>query len=729
MKLLRIALPVPLYREFDYTSPDATADDAGRLVRVRLGPRRLLGVVVSNPAHSDVVPESLVAIDGFADELPRVPDDVLALARFAADYYQFPLGMTLQHAVPPRGRRESAHAARPPVAYRMTARGLAALDTLPARAPLQRALAAEFSTHGVRSREALLSALPTCGPLLRRWLANGWLSANAAEETPGHDGHSALPALSGAQQIAVEAIVAASDRFQPFLLRGITGSGKTEVYLASAAERIAAGGQVLMLVPEINLTPQLADRIRRALPGIRIAMLHSHLGDAQRLDAWRQAANGSAQLVLGTRLAAFAPLPRLALIVVDEENDLSYKQQDGLRYSARDLAVYRARLRNVPIVLGSATPSMETLWQARRGRYRLLTLDERAGGGKPPAIRLIPQRGQDSSGGLTPPLVEEIAKRLDRKEQSLLFINRRGYSPSLLCVECAWAANCVRCSARLVVHLVQRCLRCHHCGHEEPLPRTCPACGNQDLLPLGYGTQRLEGALREAFPDARIARIDADSTRRRGSWPELLKAILAGELDIMIGTQMLVKGHDFPLLTLVGILGADNALYSADFRATERLYAQLTQVAGRAGRARLPGEVLVQTDFPNHPLYRALVTNDDHAHIEALFAERRQLGLPPYSRLALLRAESRERADAEGFLAAANEQGLRLAGLGSSLRVFAPVPARMARRAGVERAHILVQSAVAGPLQDFLSRWRAWIVDNAPRNVRWSIDVDPQDIE
>ncbi|MEO7761647.1 MAG: primosomal protein N' [Casimicrobiaceae bacterium] len=729
MNLLRVALPIPLHRSFDYSCAEATGDDRGRLVRVKLGPRRMVGVVIANPEKSEVDPESLIAIEGFADDLPRLPEDILALATFAADYYQFPLGMALQHAVPPRGRRPEQAVARAPTAYRVTDVGLQAVEALPGRAHRQRAVAHRFADRSVIQRAELLAAEPTAAPLLRKWLADGWIVPAEAVGRADGPGAVCLPPLSKAQQSAVDAIDAAAGRFEPFLLHGVTGSGKTEVYLADAAATIGRGGQVLMLVPEINLTPQLAGRIQTALPAARIVLLHSHLSDAQRLDAWRLAASGRAQFILGTRLAVFAPLPRLGLIVVDEEHDVSYKQQDGLRYHARDLAVYRARMNAIPVVLGSATPSLETLRQVRRRRYRLLSLNQRAGGGTTPVVRLIAQRTERSAGPLSTPIIDGIRQRLERGEQSLLFINRRGFSPSLLCVECAWAAQCERCSARLVVHLAEKCLRCHHCGHQEALTGTCPVCGNQDLLPLGFGTQRLESALRDQFPAARIARVDADSTRRKGAWQELLLAILGGELDILIGTQMMVKGHDFPRLTLVGILGADNALYSADFRATERLYAQLTQVAGRAGRAELAGEVLIQTDFPAHPLYRAMITHDQAAHIESLFAEREQLGLPPFSRLALLRAEARARPVTDAFLATAHGIAVELATEFSGVRVNAPVPARMARRAGFERGHVLVQSGSAPKLHSFLSGWRAWLTDNAPRDVRWSIDVDPQDVD
>jgi primosomal protein N' (replication factor Y) (superfamily II helicase) len=729
MNLLRVALPVPVYREFDYLAPDTGAESLGRCVRVKLGPRRLIGVVVATPGESAVPRETLLSIEGYAEDLPQVPLDVLALARFAADYYQYPLGLTLQHAVPPRGRQSAPVRAEQPAAYRLTEAGAAGIRSLPARARRQFELAAALQGRQSVPRAELLNGAPSSRALLGRWLASGWIEGVPADPDPQRNGTVILPDLNTGQSAAVQAIVATAGSFRPFLLHGVTASGKTEVYLSAAAAAIANGQQVLMLVPEINLTPQLADRIRRALPFARIVELHSNLADAQRLAAWREAAEGTAQLVLGTRLAVFAPLPRLGLIVVDEEHDTSYKQQDGLRYVARDLAVYRARLRKAPIVLGSATPALETLWQTRRGRYRLLSLSDRAIAGASPSIRLVPQRDRQTAGGIAAALRAAIEARLGRGEQSLLFINRRGYAPSLLCAACAWAAHCHRCSARLVVHLEEKCLRCHHCGYEEPIANACPQCGNQDLLPLGFGTQRLEAALREFFPTARIARIDADSTRRKGSWTALLGAILGRELDILVGTQMMVKGHDFPGLTLVGVLGADNALYSADFRATERLFAQLTQVAGRAGRADLPGEVIIQTDFPGHALYQSLVRHDYHAHAEAVLAERRQLELPPYTRLALLRAEAAQRTAIERFLAAAHVQGREIAAGFAGVRVFQAVAARMARRAGFERAHILVQCATTKPLQGFLGAWREWLTGHAPRSVRWGIDVDPQELD
>jgi len=535
------------------------------------------------------------------------------------------------------------------------------------------------------------------------------------------------PALNPDQQVALAGALFGSSQFAPSLLQGVTGSGKTEVYFAAAAHIIGAGRQALLLVPEINLTPQLQQRIATALPGARVAVLHSALSASERLDHWLAAARGDAQLVVGTRLAVFAPLPRLGLIVVDEEHDASFKQQDGVRYHARDVAIYRARLRDVPIILGSATPALESYAAARRGRYRRLLLPRRASArATMPAVSLVPNRSPDTHEGMGPRLRAAIAERISRGEQTLLFINRRGFAPSLLCAGCGWKAQCPRCAARLVVHRTEATLRCHHCGHSEPVPRSCPECGNQDLLPLGFGTQRLERALSELHPASRILRVDRDSTQRKGAFATMRTAIAAGDVDILVGTQMLAKGHDFPRLTLVGVLGADNALYSADFRATERLFALLEQVAGRAGRGVLPGEVIVQTDFPDHPLYAALVLHDYDRFAQALLSERELLGLPPFAHLALLSAEAASRASVDTFLGHAVEQGRSLvASHALRCEVYPPVAATIARRAGLERGQVLVQSATRSALHDFLPRWRAELERTGPRRVRWNLDVDP----
>jgi len=548
-----------------------------------------------------------------------------------------------------------------------------------------------------------------------------------ARQPPEHAYAARVSALNAEQLAAVDAALPQPLAFAPSLLQGVTGSGKTEVYLAAAARVIAAGRQVLLLVPEINLTPQLVERVASALPGVATALLHSRLAAGERRRHWTAAASGAAQLVVGTRLAVFTPLPRLGLIIVDEEHDASYKQQDLVRYHARDVAVYRARLRAVPVLLGSATPSLETYAQARRGRYRWLKLSRRATAqASMPAVRLVPNRGPQNVEGIGPALQQALAGRLERGEQSLLFINRRGFAPSLLCVACGWKAMCPRCAARLVVHRDAGRLCCHHCGHAAAIPASCATCGNQDLLPLGSGTQRLENAVRRMHPGARVVRVDRDSTRRKGAFADMRDAIAAGDVDILIGTQMLAKGHDFPRLTLVGVLGADNALYSAEFRATERLFALLEQVAGRAGRGAVAGEVLVQTDFPDHPVYEALVSHDFDRFAASLLAEREALGLPPFAHLALLSAEARQVSAVNAFLAQATRRGRALAAAqAAGCEVYAPVPASLSRRAGLERAQVLVQSRDRRLLQEFLPQWRAEIEQIGARRVRWSLDVDP----
>jgi len=565
--------------------------------------------------------------------------------------------------------------------------------------------------------EALALAVPPPGQRTRRLPPVAGVSRDAA----------AVRMPNAQQQAATDAIDAARGAFVPFLLQGITGSGKTDVYLGAAQRAIAAGGQVLVLVPEINLTPQFEARVQAALPGHRAVTLHSGLPDGARRAHWLAAANGEADLILGTRLAVFCPAPRLALVVVDEEHDASYKQQDGVRYHARDVAVWRAHARAVPIVLGSATPSLESYAHAEAGRYRRLSLPRRADPRAAlPVPRFVANRDARAHDGIAGPLWDALAACLARGEQSLVFVNRRGFAPSLKCASCAWEAQCPRCSARLTLHREPPMLRCHHCGHAERVPRSCPECGNVDLAALGFGTQRLARALAETFPAARIARVDRDSTRARGAFAAMRAGIEAGTVDLMIGTQMLAKGHDFPRLTLVGVLGADNALYSADFRATERLFALLTQVAGRAGRAGQPGEVIVQTDFPTHPVYAALAQNDYDRYARALLDERRMAELPPATHAALLTAEAHRREDVDAALAAAHAAGKSLAAAaGEPVTLFAPVPALLARRAGFERGQMVVQSERRGALHAFLAQWREPLDALAGKRVRLALDVDP----
>ena len=591
-----------------------------------------------------------------------------------------------------------------------------------ARLPAEIMELAEFAGAYYQAPPGMAFALVT-PPLVRARASN----REAMAASPATDELRPRHALNPPQRAAVDAIVAAHRSFAPMLLHGITGSGKTDVYLAAAAHFVAQGEQVLILVPEINLTPQFEQHVAAALPGVATATLHSRLAAGARRKHWDAAANGTARIVLSTRLGVFAPLPQLALIVVDEEHDDSYKQQDGVRYHARDLAVWRARKRSVPIVLGSATPSLETWARAKASRYRTLALPQRADTrAKLPEIRFAPVRGQETRDGLSRELRDALAARLAAGEQSLLFINRRGFAPSLKCAACAWESECPRCSARLVVHRAPERLRCHHCGHVERPPRACPECGNVDLLPVGFGTQRLEQTIRALYPTARVARVDRDTTRAKDAFANVRQRVEDRELDILVGTQMLAKGHDFPRLTLVGVLGADNALYSADFRATERLAALLMQVAGRAGRAELAGTVIVQTDFPDHPVYRALATHDYDRFADELLRERDAAQLPPASHVALLVAEAHARADVDRFLDDAVDRARAVQGSADVVEVFPPVPPTMARRAGFERGQVLVQSLRRAALHAFLPQWRdAVAASPASTRVRWALDVDP----
>jgi primosomal protein N' (replication factor Y) len=566
--------------------------------------------------------------------------------------------------------------------------------------------------------QVIALALP---PLLRR----GKLPRPVRERAAQAAAAPTKPQLLPEQEAALKAILLA-EGFQTFLLHGITGSGKTEVYLRAIDEVIAQGGQAALLVPEIALTPQLEQRVSERFPDARVVSAHSGVADSARARGFLAALEGRADVVLGTRLSVFTPLPKLRLIVVDEEQDGSFKQQEGLRYSARDVAIFRAKQLDIPIVLGSATPSLETFHHAASGRYRLLELSRRAvAAALLPQVRTVDTRKEKLRDGLSAALIDALGERLQRGEQSLVFLNRRGYAPVLACPACGWVSRCRRCAANLVVHLADRRLRCHHCGLETAIPRACPDCGNQDVHPFGRGTQRLESSLAERFPDARILRIDRDSASTPKKWQAMLAAIHGGRVDILIGTQMLAKGHDFPRLTLVGAVGADAALFAADFRAPERLFSQLMQVGGRSGRAELPGEVLIQTEYPEHPLYRALAEHDYRSFAEAQLAERRQAGLPPFSFQALLRAEARTMAAALDWLAAARQA----AGEASPVTLYDPVPMRLSRLMSLERAQLLVESASRPALQGFLARWMEELQAlKMPGELRWHLDVDPLEL-
>ena len=636
------------------------------------------GVIVELATASEQPGGKLKELAAILRDMPALPTEWLALCEFCARYYQTPLGEVTAFALPPMLRRGKLP--------RM--KKVAESPSVFSQAPSARNTVSGASAGDIRS---------------------------APPE---------LPQLMAAQQAAVEAI-AGVDGFHALLLHGVTGSGKTEVYLRAIDAVLARGGQALMLVPEIALTPQLEGRVAARFPRAHIVCANSGMADAARARGFIEALSGHAEIVLGTRLAVFIPLPRLQLIIVDEEHDVSFKQQDGLRYSARDVAVWRAHQLNIPIVLGSATPSLETFHHASTGRYQMLELPERAVAEAMPVVRIVDTRREKLQEGLSAALLAGLQLRLERGEQSLVFLNRRGYAPVLACPPCGWISRCRRCAANLVVHLADQRLRCHHCGFEAPIPRACPDCGNVDLLPFGRGTQRLETMLAERFPEARVLRIDRDSASTPKKWQALLATIHAGEADILVGTQMLAKGHDFPLLTLVGAVGADAALFAADFRAPERLFAQLMQVGGRSGRADLPGEVLIQTEYPDHPLYQALVDHDYVRFARAQLGERRVAGFPPFSFQAMLRAEARSIEQSLAFLAAARAAAEALA---DGVTLYDPVPMRMQRLMTLERGQLLVESASRPALQAFLAAWMEQLYGlKMPAGLRWHLDVDPLD--
>lgn len=582
----------------------------------------------------------------------------------------------------------------------------------------------------------LKSLSATAGLQLKALVAEGWVESFARSGDPllnpppqaweeanvkGHIFHGAHT-LTGEQQQAVDAVTAVQG-YACFLLHGITGSGKTEVYVHLMHEVLRRGGQVLLLVPEINLTPQLENYFHSRFPDVSLVSLHSGLSEGERLHNWQQAQAGAAQIVLGTRLAVFAELPGLALIIVDEEHDSSFKQQDGLRYSARDVAVFRANQRGVPIVLGSATPSLESYHNAQTGRYRMLRLTGRAlAAARLPAVRTININQTLMHHGVSENLLREIGERIARKEQSLLFINRRGYAPVLMCTACGWLSGCKHCAGKMVLHLNDKRLRCHHCGYQLHVPHACPSCGNAELHPVGSGTQRVESVLQERFPGARVLRVDRDSTRNKRAWQTMREQIHANEVDILIGTQMLAKGHDFPELTLVGVLNPDSALYSSDFRAPEKLFALLAQVAGRAGRADKPGEVIIQTAFPDHPLFLALQNHDFEGWAAAQLAERQMAGFPPFVYQAMLRAEGRQQNEVYAFLNQARAAAIELQ---YEVEVFGVVPAALPRRANHIRAQLLIQSNARKTLQQFLRAWQPLLDALPAQKLRCSLDIDP----
>lgn len=718
--LLRVALPRPIPTLFDYDASTCPEAEPGRRVRVPFGRSELWGIAWGwrDAADGELDPSRIRPLLGADTVTPVLPDSWRALVEFIADYYQQPIGEVAAMAAPPAisaTRAERSHRR-----FRATEAGRAAAAGLPAR-DVGRKLLAALDAAGELNEAELRALSSRAAAALGRLLAEGWVEP-ALPEVPAEAAHTLTP-----DQAAALAAVQAEAGYAVHLLHGITGSGKTEVYLRLIEAQIAAGRQSLLLVPEIALTPQLHARVAARFPRASLHVMHSEMSDGSRAMAWAAAQSGEADILLGTRLAVFAPLPRLGCIVLDEEHDPSFRQTEGVRYSARDVAIWRARHENVPIVLGSATPSLESLRHALEGRYSLLRLTARAGEGRLPEVHLVDTRVFRATDGLSVPMVRAIENRLQRGEQTLLFINRRGYAPVLSCPACGWAAGCTQCSAHLVLHAADRRLRCHHCGADGPVPHACPKCGNQDIQGYGRGTQKLEETLGSRFPDARLLRIDRDNVRGREHWQAQLDRIRQGEVDLVVGTQLLAKGHDFPGITLVGVIGADASLHAADFRAQERLFAQLMQVGGRAGRAGGGGEVLIQTAQPEHPLFAALKAHDFDGFARSQLEERALLGLPPHGFQALLSADAPELPAALEFLEAARRAALALQVDG--VQVYDVVPMRMVRRAGRERAQLVVESRSRPQLRALLRPWIANLYRlRVARGLRWHVDVDPVEV-
>jgi primosomal protein N' (replication factor Y) (superfamily II helicase) len=726
----QIAIETPLRRLFDYHLAPGAAP--GARVRVPFGRQHVVGIVVAHALNSDVPPEKLRGIEAVLDAVPLFSPADLKLLQWAADYYHHPVGEVFATALP-RLLRQGRDVAPVRRCWRITDAGREALAAgALKRARRQHELLEHIAATGECDEENLEATLPGWRPAARALRDKSLLQfdeqpvvAAAPQEVralqPG-------PVLTGAQLHAVETLTAPG-LTGAFLLDGVTGSGKTEVYLRAAGAVLARGGAVLVLCPEIGLTPQLLERFEQRFD-VPIAALHSGLTDGARARAWHLAASGGARIVVGTRSAVFTPIPDLALVIVDEEHDSSYKQQEGgFRYSARDLALLRGQQRGVPVVLGSATPSLESLHNVTLKRLTHIELPERAGSATPPRVALIDMRAHPVNKGISTPLRHAMQKHLDAGSQVLMFLNRRGYAPTLLCQACGWIAPCGSCDARLTVHLganarARGTLACHHCGAEAPRPENCPRCG-YEVHPLGHGTERVEETLAEMFPGHAVERFDRDSLRAPQQLHAAIDRVHSGSARILVGTQMLTKGHHFPDVTLVGVLNADQSLFSTDFRAAERLAQTIVQVAGRAGRADRPGEVLIQSQYPDHPLLKTLLDRGYAGFAADALAEREAAHWPPYSRLALLRASDTRPEVALQFLKAARQLAIPPAGV--ALR--GPVPAAMVRRADRYYAQLMVECAQRTRLQAFLAGWVPAVeAMEKPRSLRWVLDVDPLEV-
>jgi len=742
---LQVAVPKPLRQVFDYTAPKKMLEQLqpGARVKIPFGRQTVIGVIANTDRKTEIAPHKLKNITEVLDSTPCFPEDIFKLLEWVSRYYQHPVGEVFTHALPALLRQGNPMLPVTETCWQLTERGRNTQADSLGRAVKQQQILIYFQ----QTETPIVSAATD---LNQRW--DNWRDAMRRLEEKGlveqvqrsslfsqslAEAAAPLHDLNTEQQQASDSITAALGKHQSFLLEGITGSGKTEVYMQCILEVLKRGQQVLVLVPEIGLTPQLVERFKRHL-NVHIAVLHSSMNDSERLNNWlaMQAAEPEmkADVLIGTRSAVFTPIKNLGLILIDEEHDLSLKQQDGLRYSARDVAIMRARNADIPIVLGSATPSLETLYNVEQNRFTKLSLKQRAGAALLPDIHLLDVRSQKLENGLSAQLIQKIQQHLQQGNQVLLFLNRRGFAPVLMCYECGWLSHCPRCDAYLTLHQKAHQLRCHHCGTEQRIPQHCPDCQSNgvssELSPVGMGTERVEDALNELFPDKTILRIDRDSTRKKGELENRLEQAKSGHTDILLGTQMLAKGHHFPRVTLVGILSADQGLYSADFRASERMGQLILQVAGRAGREKQKGEVIIQTCHPENPLLLDLQHHNYPAFCKDLLAERQQALLPPFTYHVLLRAEATDEAAPMEFLFAIKKATQHIeTAIVEKVELLGPFPAPMTRRAGRYRYQMLCQANNRKDLQQLLHYWLP-LIESLPnrKKVRWSVDIDPQEM-
>lgn len=729
-----MALPIPVRHTFDYLPREqmpVTALQPGRRVQVPFGKQQAIGILVGVTSHSDLDARKLRPLTALLDDAPALPEPILRLCQWAADYYQHGLGEVLASALPTALRTSTDAWDERRVRWQLTQKGrLIGLEQL-GRARRQQAALQVLREHPDGLHPPLLHGLGLTPALLKALAEKGLAEPHQEQPGQGHWRQDRIlaesPLTLNEEQRQALIPLQAEEGFRVALLEGVTGSGKTEVYLQAIEHCLHQGRQALVLIPEIGLTPQTLHRFQQRF-AVPVASFHSHLTDRERLASWRRIRTGEAAILIGTRSALFAPLENPGLVIVDEEHDLSFKQQEGFRYHARDLAILRGKFENLPVLLGSATPSLETLHNARSGRYRHLPLTQRAGQAQPPTFQVLDIRQKPLKHGLAPELLEAMQQTLQAGRQVLVFINRRGYAPVLMCHDCGWCKECPHCDHRMTCHAHPAHLHCHHCNHQERVPRHCGHCNSTDLRPLGMGTERLEDNLTALFPKFPVIRIDRDTTQRKQAMSQHLERIRQGQPCILVGTQMLAKGHHFPRVTLVAICDMDAGLFAADFRATEHTAQLLMQVAGRAGRGQDPGRVVIQTHQPAHPLLQTLVAEGYGRFAGELLAERRLMGMPPFGYLALLRAESTDPQRAVSFLLQSSEWLQPLAAQ-AGVEIWGPAPALLPKKARRFRYQLMLRADQRPALQGLLKQLVPHLETTAGHPLRWSLDVDPVSLD